>query len=91
MSDRKPRNELGTPLAPHVACPTCDNADEVGSHFDSVWCYRCGWRGSLTKQRAATTTTQAITLVQMSCGYVENDEDAKHVPTCLADLDPEVQ
>jgi hypothetical protein len=72
LSDRdiKPENmlwnEYGTPLDPHVACPRCDDADEVGSHFDSVWCYRCGWRGSLTEQRASTATARKLVPIDYS-------------------------
>lgn len=46
-------SEWGTPTQPHVDCPVCKTADEVGSHFDAAWCYSCGWKGSLTEVRLA--------------------------------------
>lgn len=54
-------NEYGTPLQPHVACPSCLEDDEVGSHFDSAWCYFCGWRGSLTEQHGRATLVNEVT------------------------------
>ena len=52
-------DEHGTPLQPHVACPSCLEDDEVGSHFDSAWCCFCGWRGSLTEQHGCAETSSS--------------------------------
>ncbi len=41
-------DHYGTPTRPHKACPSCNTADEVGSHNDRAWCCYCGWDGSLT-------------------------------------------
>jgi hypothetical protein len=45
-------DEYGTTLRKHDDCHVCGD-DEIGSHFDSAWCHRCGWRGTLHEHRIA--------------------------------------
>lgn len=50
----------GTPLNPHGPCPSCEDAAEVGSHFDEAWCCQCGWRGSLTRMHELAAPVEAV-------------------------------